>query len=74
MLQDTTLLQNVAGFGAGAALGGDPAARASIVESSFIENEADGSAGEGRIEKSFSNLAIRGFGVAMTVFILPCLP
>ena len=47
MLQDTTLLRNAAGFGAGAALAGDPAARASIVKSSFIENEATGGVGEG---------------------------
>ena len=47
MLQDTTLLRNTAGFGAGAALAGDPAARASIVKSSFIENEATGGVGEG---------------------------
>jgi hypothetical protein len=47
MLQGTTLLRNAAAFGAGAALAGDPTARASIVESSFIENEATGDAGEG---------------------------
>jgi hypothetical protein len=47
MLQDTTLLRNAAGFGAGAALAGDPAARASILKSSFIENEATGGVGEG---------------------------
>jgi hypothetical protein len=47
MLQDTTLLRNTAGFGAGVALAGDPAARASIMKSSFIENEATGGVGEG---------------------------